>query len=221
MDVALKDILDNLTKWAQLAPIFPLLVGVIRYRKLSEAQQFFTLFLVFVCFNQLLAALLADVWLVSNLPLYHLYILVEGLCLFWLYSKRLKNVAWVKKYFSWIIIVYGALVIANAFYSPGIYSFPSTSRSLESIFLLVLALYYFHFIFKEGKVKYLDRSFWFWVNSGLLIYFSSNLMLFLFTHLLSNREDQLFLAAWSIHGVLNVVLYAFYTKALLCQDQES
>ena len=221
MDVALKEFFVDLTKWAQLAPLFPLLVGVIRYGKLSKAQQFFTLFLVFVSFNQLLASLIADVWLKTNLPLYHLYILVEGVCLFWLYSKRLKNVVWVKEYRNGILIAYGMLVFVNAVFVQGIFSFPSISRSIESFLVLGMAFYYFHFIFKEGKVKYLDRSFWFWVNSGLLIYFSSNLMLFLFTHLLSNREDQLFLAAWSIHGVLNVILYAFYYKALLCQDLES
>jgi hypothetical protein len=221
MDEALEEILINVTLWAQLAPLAPIIVGGIRYKKLSFAQQFFTVFLLFVGLNQLAATIISDVLLKSNLPLYHLYILIEGVCIFLLYSKRFKDSQWVNKNWIWAIGGYALLVLVNGIFIQGIFVIPNWSRSLESILIIGVSIYYFYFIFKEGKIKYLDRSFWFWVSSGLLIYFSSNLMLFVFTNMLTNRNDQLFLGVWSIHAVLNFVLYGFYTIALLCQDQES
>lgn len=221
MDEAVNEILTNITKWAQLAPLSPLVVGAIRFRKLSFAQQFFTGFLLLIALNQLAAAIVSDVFLMSNLPLYHLYILMEGICVFWLYSKRFKNSQQINKKVVWGIVGFASIVLVNGVFIQGIFALPNWSRSLESILVIGVSLYYFYFIFKEGKVQYLDRSFWFWMSSGLLIYFTSNLMLFIFTNMLTNRDDQLFLGVWSIHAVLNMVLYGFYTIALLCPDQES
>lgn len=221
MDEALEKVLINVTLWAQLAPLAPLIVGMVRYKKCSSAQQFFTWFLLFVGLNQLVATIISDVYLKPNLPLYHLYILIEGVCIFILYSKRFKHLQWVNENMRWVIGGYALMVLINGFFVQGIFVIPNWSRSLESILVIGISIYYFNFIFKEGKIKYLDRSFWFWMSSGLLIYFSSNLMLFVFTNMLTNRNDQLFLGVWSIHAVLNFVLYGFYTIALLCQDQES
>ena len=221
MNEALKEILINVTLWTQLAPLVPIIVGIVRYKKLSSAQQFFTIFLVFVGLNQLAATIISDIWLKSNLPLYHLYILIEGVCIFLLYSKRFKDLPWVSKNRTWAIGGYALMVLINGIFIQDIFALPNWSRSIEGLLVIGVSIYYFYFIFKEGKIKYLDRSFWFWVSSGLLIYFSSNLMLFVFTNMLTNRNDQLFLGVWSIHAVLNFVLYGFYTIALLCQDQES
>ncbi len=221
MNEAINEILIHVTKWAQLAPLSPLIVGIIRYKKLSFAQQFFVGFLLLIGLNQLAAAIVSDVLLKSNLPLYHLYILMEGICIFLLYTKRFQGSLKTNKTVIWAIGGFASVVVVNGIFIQGIFALPNWSRSLESILIIGVSLYYFYFIFKEGKIKYLDRSFWFWMSSGLLIYFSSNLMLFVFTNMLTHRNDQLFLGVWSIHAVLNVVLYGFYTLALLCQDQES
>ena len=87
--------------------------------------------------------------------------------------------------------------------------------------MVLTALFYFRLVFKERKVRHLDRSFWFWISAGLLLYFTCNLLMFMFTNWLMEKEDELFVAVWAIHAVLNFVLYGRYALGLLCKDQES
>lgn len=220
MTPTLQDVLSALTQASNFAVIPPMIVCLWRWRMLSVAQRFFASMLAVIAVNQLIAWGISYIPGASNLPLYSAYIVIESAGLLWLYQARFDR-ALVKLVLRGSAIDLVAIVVLNALFIQGIWVIPTYARTLEALVLLTLALYYFQFVFKERKEKNLDRSFWFWVSAGLLVYFSSNLLLFIFTNTLRNRSDQLFLGVWSIHAVLNFILYGFYSIALLCQDRNS
>lgn len=155
----------------------------------------------------------------NNLPLYHLYLVIESTGLLMLFRFRFSGNR--KKWLIGIAIGLVMVTVLNAIVGQGLHQIPTYTRSIEAIIMAALSLYYFRHVFVEGQVKRLDKSFWFWISAGLLLYFTSNLLLFIFTNSLTNREDQLFLGVWAIHAGLNFLLYGFYAVAFLCQDRES
>lgn len=219
MSLSVPEWLDTVTKVSEFAPLIALATAAFRYGKFSSAQRFFFRVLLIIFVNQMVAKALYEWFQFSNLPLYHIYLIIEGVGMLGLFRYRFSKPT--KKWLAWAMVGFVVLTLANAFWWQGWKQLPSYTRSLEAILMAGLSLYYFRHVFVEGQVKRLDNSFWFWVSAGLLLYFSCNLMLFIFTNSLTNREDQLFLGVWAIHAGLNFLLYGFYAVAFLCQDQES
>lgn len=195
-------------------------VTLVRWRKLSIPQRWLGRLLIAVAAIQLTAVVLIWLFEQSNMPLYHLYIALEGPSLLLLYRYRLKHSP-VARYLPWIAAAYLLVVLGNIEFQDGLSQLPSFPRSAEALMLSALALLYFRFVFLERKVMYLSKSFWFWLSSALLLYFSPNLMLFIFTNYIPETETDLFTGIWAIHGVFNFVLYILFSVALLCQDRES
>lgn len=220
MTPGLKDLLWLLIEGSNYVVLLPIGVLLWRWGSLSKAQKYMGYLILLIGANQLLAKGISIFTEGSNLPLYHLYIFLEGLGLIAFYKYRFKHLA-IDKYLKGGAVFLGVAIVINALFFQGIWMLPSFTRSLEAIIVLILTLYYFHIVSKEGTVKRLDQSFWFWTSAGLWLYFSSNLMLFMFTNFFTNRSDQLFLGVWSIHAVLNIILYIFYSIAFLCLDRES
>ncbi len=211
--------LNTLTKLSEFATIPAVVVMALKWHKLSQSQRYLALMIVVITINQLLASSLLGLSEGNNLPLYHIYILVEGPALLLLYRKRFKEEQ-IRKNLTRVAYLLISVVLGNALFIQGWNNLPTFSRTLEAVILVALALYYLRYIFKEQKIKYLSVSFWFWLSSGLLIYFSSNLLLFIFTNVVKEGADELFVGVWSIHAALNFVLYGFYSIAFLCLDQE-
>lgn len=213
-------ILRTLITASNFAVIPPIIFLLLRWRHFTPAQRWFggVLFLVFL--NQMVAFFIKQYLGWPNVPLYHVYLLIEAPGLFLLFRYRF-NAAPLPKALLWTSIGFVALTLFNAFFLQAWLEVPAMPRTVEAILVVALVLYYFRFVFKEQKVKHLSRSFWFWVSAGAMLYFSSNLLLFIFTNILRDLDQELFIGVWAIHAVLNFMLYAFYSIAFLCQDQES
>jgi len=219
MKSELSSMLYALVEASNYAVLPPTVVAVVRWSRLGAAQHFFARALLLIATIQL-AAVVAIHHDVMNMPLYHLYLLVEAPALLWLYCFRLQGNP-VAKVLPWAAGGFVLVLLVNIALQKSWGDLPSIPRTIEGVLMCVLALVYFRHVFQERKVKYLAKSFWFWLSSGLFLYFSGNLMLFMFTNLLLPLEDELFYGAWAIHGVLNFMLYAVYSIALLCRDRTS
>jgi len=218
--VNLGDTLNLITKISEYAGAPLVVLIAIRWVRLSMAQRFFGLLIIAIFTNQMLASSFLGLFPTSNLPLYHVYLLIEGPGLLLLFRYRFKEKR-IRKGLKIGAISLFVLTIANTIFLQDLDQLPSNIRTLESLTMCFLSLFYFRYVFIERKVRQLDKSFWFWVNAGILLYFTSNLLLFMFTNLLLNRDDKLFLGVWTIHASLNFLLYGCYAIGFLCQDQES
>ena len=220
MEPELQSFLTNLVRASNFAILPAVLVVLWRWPKLSQAQRFFAWVVLGIFLVQMAAVVVMRVFGQLNTPLYHLYVLVEGPALLLLFRYRLRHPDW-RRVLLWLAIAFAVFVPINAFWIEDIKEVPVLARTAEAVIMAALALAYFRTVFLEQKVKRLNRSFWFWISAAVLLYFTSNLLLFMFSKTIRNRADQLFLGVWSIHAALNFMLYAFYAIAFLCRDQES
>gem|GEM_PF-1878822 len=193
--------------------ILPMVMGLRQWRLLDNTRQLVVL-LVAVCFmNQLAATIVGYFLQINNLLFYHFYTVMEGMTLLYILGnlpgQNLRRSA------VWgLLIGFAALCMADIgiSYVDGNFLFPSYSRALEA--LLILGLVFRHVILtmRHGKIDHIHR----WLQAGWLLYFGGNLLLFVYSnqveYLSSDRDYGLI---WTIHGVLNLVLYASYARALL------
>lgn len=103
---------------------------------------------------------------------------------------------------------------AAARFKPGL-------QVIESLLLMGMAALYFRKLLNELRVVALGRDPMFWVSAGLVIYSLSKLLIALFSNfILEHYSQQLNLTVWTIHGLLTIVLYLCYLRALWLRPQK-
>ncbi|MEO0473084.1 MAG: hypothetical protein AAF206_25945, partial [Bacteroidota bacterium] len=66
----------------------------------------------------------------------------------------------------------------------------------------------------------LAETFMFWFGTAILLYFSGNLLLFLYSSLVASLDVETNYQIWGIHAVLNILLYSMYTIALWSKPEQ-
>ncbi len=209
----LETLIKFLNEYARFAPIFPILVGAIRFRRLISPQKWLVVLVIFCLLIEFLAMYMAR-QTQNNLPLYHLFICVEFSLLTIILYQSYKGLI-PKKYLSPLLYTFWGLAILNVVFFQKLHEFASHTRTLESVFILIVVIRYFFLVLKELKIKDLDKSFSFWVSTSLLLYFSVGLPQFIYSNYIISQEDAAFFEVFAIRGVLNILLYLFYGVALL------
>lgn len=195
-------------------------IALFRWSQLSYAQKMTGVLLFFIGINQVLASVISFSFKITNLPLYHLYILIETIALFVIFNLRFRQPYSSRFVLGGIAVIF-LFNLCSVFLWEGIFQMPQYSRTFESIVIIGLTSSYFIYVMKEVKVKQLEKSFWFWMSCGLLIYFSTNLFLFVFSNYIVQQSKEIFSSVWLIHSILNIILYVFYSIALRCKDRIS
>ena len=99
--------------------------------------------------------------------------------------------------------------------------FKPAVQVIESLLILGMAGLYFRKLLNELQVPNLARDPMFWVSAGLVLYSLSKLLIALFSnYMLEHYSRQLSLTAWTMNGLLTVVLYLCYLRALWLRPQK-
>lgn len=201
------------------ASIFLPFIIIVLSKKKYEYPLTFLKYLIF--FTALVEVIVETLWWhsVNNLPLLHLYIIVEFALLGWMYHLYLYKL--LGRYLIPLIIVaFCTFSIINSLFIQSIFTFNTYARAIENLLLILLSLAYFYKMLKELKVKYLEKDPMFWINSGILVYFSGNLFIFIFSNYILPHKS-LNMLFWSIHATLNLFIYTFYAIGLWLSRQNS
>lgn len=202
------DIIDFVVKASPVPIWMTVLYGLFAYKKLNGELRIFCWFLFLSGFVQLLSSIL---WYksINNMPLLHLYVTGGYICLAFFYQEVLKGFInpWI---IGWSAVLLTAFAIINAIFFQNIYMFASNTLTVESILVIILALSTFTFLLndmvkkkKTDIVKSLK-----WINYGLFIYFSSNLLIFYFGEIIIRTLSRnLNLYTWSLHTFFLMAMY--------------
>lgn len=200
--------------------LIPIGMGIARYSFLEKEAKWLLYMLIPVASNQFLS-----VWWIyyvepNNLPFYHFFILMETVFLSWIFYSYMKRAR-----FRWIILV---LTIGFSVFFVGqfvididlLFTYPVYTRSIEGVILLIYAGAYFVDIYKRQEVMYLQKTSGFWIGGGVILYFTSNLVLFVFSEVIFAQQLDIYQSIWAIHGILTFLLYLSFTIALSCKKAE-
>ncbi|MDR3679370.1 MAG: hypothetical protein P4L41_05340 [Flavipsychrobacter sp.] len=190
-------------------------LAALRYGQLSKPLQVFSWFIFLsgaIQFTSLWLCLVS----INNMPLLHIYVATGFPCLVWFYKTVLGN--FISNRIVWgIAILFLLFSVINSLFVQNIFRFNSNALAVESILIIILALFTFIFFLNDTmmeqgipNIKSLT-----WINSGLFIYYLSCLMIFYFGDtILFRLSKDLSRHTWVYHSFFSTVMYICFFAGL-------
>lgn len=195
--------------------LLPLSIAVVRFKDLGREMKILALLLGFGAITELSANILANNK-INNLPILHLYSVVEFSLLFTIYYSFFQGLI-SRRVYRLGIAGFLTLAIINVVLFQGLQAFNTYPLLVECTVFTALSLLFFYQTLKEKKVLHIEQSAMFWFSSGHLIYFAGNLSIFTFSNFILEISNQLHEGIWAIHSVFLIILYITYSISLLCR----
>ena len=206
--------MESILYIALFIPLLPAIVATFKWKLLINYQRLFTMML----WSILLISLCGELWSIvtrkSNLPFFHLYILIEYIFLInilkYILQKEIKQHVW-----QTLLIGFSVIWVFNISIGKGWWSFPDYIHALEALIIVTLIVIWFKKILREKILANPEKTFEFWICTALLFFSSGNFLLFVFSEFLMTIDLVAYEALWKVHLALNILLYLMYTVALL------
>lgn len=198
--------------------ILPLGITLLRRNALDNTQKLLRWVIYLLSASQIIGNAL---WYfqINNLPLLHIYPLIELAILAVLYQRTLRT--W---YHPYVIPLLTALMIGfsvfNSVFIQSIFVFSSNSITLVSGVLIIYSISYFVKLLRDPPVDFLDRSPMFWINCAILIYFSGSFMIFMYSNYMLPKSKDTQMVIWGIHAILNMVRFFLFSIALWVKEKK-
>jgi len=179
---------------------------LLHFRKLSLPFRVLFYQLCFALGTEIVSGML---WAenINNLPLLHAYTLGEFCLLARMYlivfdRHPLKRILRIAAAMVALCIAAGSLAFGSL-REPN-----DLGRTLESVAFIALSVYYLAQPTTEQDPGITPSHHpFFWINAGILIYFSGSLFIFLFSGYLLSFSSDINMKLWSLHALLSLLLY--------------
>jgi hypothetical protein len=152
---------------------------------------------------------------VNNLHIIRLFLVI---CL--LFFSAIYYNAFFSRVLKKTVVILSALVllvmIVNVVFIDAIKDYPALPHTVLNIVLIFYSLAYFYQLLSRQEFVHIEKQGLFWINAGVLFYFSINIFLFmLFSRIVQAGEEDYLL----IQSVTNIIANLLYTVGLLCKPQ--
>ncbi|MFT6921822.1 MAG: hypothetical protein ACJA1C_000819 [Crocinitomicaceae bacterium] len=201
--------------------LIPIGVAFWRYSYLEREAKLLLFMLLPVAANQLIS----EWWLYyvnfNNLPFYHMFIIIEFSFISLIYYSYLKKHRY-RKIIPIVSVGFILFYLTSIVWNPDkIWVYSTYERAIEGGIILLFVGAYFIDVYRKEEIMYLQKTSGFWIGGGLILYFTSNLLLFAFSELVFSQESSVFKSIWVIHAILTILLYISYSIAFLCKKTET
>lgn len=146
------------------------IIGLVHYKIMDRAFQLLVIYMIVTFCSEGIAIYCAYVYK-NNLPIYHVYALVQYLLLAAYYIHSLK--ALNRRKIKWLILILGVFftLVNTSFIQHPLKQLNTNFIVFESFVIILLSLYSFYYLIDEDNidVKYNPN---FWITSLLLIFWS-------------------------------------------------
>ena len=198
-----------LTYIVPLSILLPILFGLLNY-KASDNGQKLLLFYLLASGLINLGAMILIFYRMKNLPLLHLYTIVEAVLIL-CYLRTLFKEHIIKNVLLYTIVLFTLLCIINFTFIQSIFTFNTYTRPLEAILITFFCLLY---LYKSGFTEnWLDKPIS-WFNIGILIYFPAACIIFILSNYLvfKTMNKEMTTMVWNLHATLVLFMYLLWTK---------
>ena len=188
--------------------LLPITIAVIRKKYWGPPEKVIFVYLFISGIFNTLAALLAA-RAINNLPLLHLYTVLEFLLItgfFYTTSNREKEKLLIK----WLWVLFPLIAILNILHLNSIFLYNLIPRSIGAITILILSIHFFmkSLSFRAGPVPFFNFA----IVVALLLYFSGSLALFaLSDFIIGNIKINRLI--WTTHATFVLIMYLIIAAA--------
>jgi hypothetical protein len=208
-----------LTYVSVISGFFPLLAALYNYRQLDTVLKIMALFCLLSVIPDtigLVTAYILKLRSFNNLFLMHLYDMMAVIFFTVIYFK-----VFYKSILKKITLILGTasllLMLSNSIFIEGMLVYPSISNTVLSMFLIVLSLIYFYQLLSRQEFMYIEKQGLFWINSGVLFYYSITIFLFMLYNEIHEHRAYYYM----MQSVTNIIANLLYSVGLLCKPQKT
>ncbi|MDP1728532.1 MAG: hypothetical protein Q8M15_17235 [Bacteroidota bacterium] len=208
-------------KISQASVLIPIIAGLLFYKRINTPFKWLTWFFILSAFVEIISVKIIHRGQHNNMPLLHLYTLIEFIAFGYMYYVYFKDRNRLK-YFP-VITLFTFIIIAgiDAIWINGIWLPNTVARSFECMVLVLLALMYYYLFFKESFDQVVWKQSMFWLSTGVLFYFAINEPFFmLYNFFLSNHSDMAKLGL-NIHAVINIFTNILFAISFTCPKRKT
>lgn len=205
--------LKHLFTIACFSVVIPLGIGIRFFRTYGNDLKALTFFLALSAIVEITSYYL---WYEhrNNLPLLHLYTLIEFVFLSYIYREHIASVI-PRRVINAIMVLFILFSVFNSLYIQSIYHFNTYARGIEIVLILFYAIVFVYALITRSDLTKLTRIPMFWVNTGVLLYYTTSFFVFLLSNnmllMLPKSAVQL---SWGFHGIFLLIYHAFLSVAL-------
>ncbi len=200
---------------SDLPEVILTIVGLLCLKISERSTRVFSVFVIYSGIIQITALVL---WLMhrNNMPLLHLYVPSGFVLLFLFYSSLLKDVI-NKGLMLFIMVAFVMFSLINSIFFQTIFTFNSYALSVESILLIILSIFtYLVFLSqKKDAAKVQETAGFIWINSGIFLYYTADLLLFYFgTFIMNHLTVSASSFTWVFHSFYSIVMNCLFIIGL-------
>ncbi|MDP9048051.1 MAG: hypothetical protein M3N14_07930 [Bacteroidota bacterium] len=194
---------------------------MIYYRRFEKKFRIFSWFIICSVIIQIIALVL---WLKreNNMPLLHLYVPLGFILLAWFYQAVLESLI-NKAIIVTVALFFLCFSIINSLFFENIFIFNSNALTVESILLIIFSIFTFIVLLNQQlqSVTRRAKQSLSWINSGILIYYSSTLLLFYFSnYVMHHYSVNVSAHTWMFHSFASIIMYTCFLVGLWKQVKE-
>lgn len=183
----------------------PFVYGIFKYKSIKNYKWLF----YFICLgsvNEIVNRILIVSGVHNTLLLSHIYAFVSFMLLSLFYQSVLKNFIG-RKWFLILMLGFSMFYAVNLVFLQSIQDYPDLPFSISSLVFITLSLLYFYKIMIEAKIVKLTSEPLFWINTGIIIYFTGNLFFHILFNLMLNSSREFLLRAGFFFRVMIGLFY--------------
>lgn len=208
------EFLENLTLISSASIFIPLIIGLSKFRSLNYTQKLLFYLVIASSITETVVYVLSEFQL-PNIAVYNIYTFANFNIIFSIYLTQVSPKR--KNAMIGLQIAFNLFMIINAIFIQSFQAYNSYAILSMSVIFMSLALNYFYKLLKEVKHQRLEKNPLFWLSSGLVVYYSGTLILFLFINQISNADQSnidLHLASWGINSIFILLIVTSYSLTL-------
>ncbi len=146
----------------------------------------------------------------TNLPLLHLYTIVEAIFLLG-YLSTLFRESVIRKSVQALMVIFPLACIINVVFFQSIYVFNTNTRPLEAILITFFCLLFFY---KSGFTENWINKSSSWFNMGILFYFPVVCIIFILSNYMVfvGKNKAMNSIVWNLHAAMAMLMYLIWAK---------
>jgi len=212
------EVFKNIYETSFYFNIFCLVTGLFFYKKLNNKSLVILFYLFFsISFDFAGGRFVRNIFeLKTNIHFSNYWTITEFIILFFFYFKikGLKNKIVIQ---LTILLLFVISYFLFFIYIGSFYEFNNYHQVFEAIYFSSMSIVLYYSFLNNLEIKLLSNSL-FWQNTGLFIYFTGNILIFLMIDFYYGGDFKFFRISWGIHNLLTIVksicfLFAFIMNA--------
>jgi len=204
-----------ITPWLLAFPLVPLLAlcvyAGVHFRTMPRAFKTLSVFIFFTTVIQVVAFCM---WLLvlNNKPLSHLNTAIGSVLLIWFYNEVIQPYL-SKQLLKWVALLFLLIAVSNVVFGfESLIEFNAITLTLQCVVMIILSLALYSLILnpivKQAKAPMIKSLTW--INTGVFIYFTGNILLFYFGKvILESFSTIISQYSWLLHSFFATLLYCF------------